>query len=494
MNTPVRNLPPQQPFPVYALPPSLRDATLAVHRHVQSPLSLVATLAISVASEAVQGLTGVQIPQGPYCTASNWVLILAKTGDGKSPSLHYLRRTIVEFEAEQEVRFQASLGRYCSDHEAWTLILAELKSSLRQEARAGEYLDVAKEALAEHMRDKPIRPRRIRLTYNDVTPPKFLCSLHENWPNACLISDEADEYFGGPMTRSFPMLNQRWDPHPLRVDRQSFKEPVYVREPRVTLNWSIQPDVFDRFMARRGDHMRTLGTTSRFLVCRPDSLQGERDTSPQSLDMSLMAPFYDKINSFLSASVGDDGQPLEAKQTVVFSPEAEQMFHNVRADIERVVGPGGLLSDVADFGAKATRHLAKLAATFELYESGLYVISLETLRRAYEVLTWYINEYLRLFAPAQEIPQAVQDVNTVHQTLQQLASVKQNRYVLKRELRKSVVGGLRNHLRLEQALSLLREGGQIGCWRKGSVEVIDVCPLLPLHQLAFDAATVGRTS
>lgn len=492
MNKQIRHLPLQQPFPVHALPPTLRDATLAVHRHVQSPLSMVATLAISVASEAIQGLVGVQIPQGPYCTASNWVLILAKTGDGKSPSLHLLRRAIVEFEAAQELIYKARMEKYRSDHEVWALILAELKASLRQEAHAGEDLSSAKKALAEHMRDKPIRPRRIQLTYNDVTPPKFLCGLYDNWPNACLESDEAAEHFDGPMARSFPMLNQRWDPHPLRMDRQSFKEPVYVREPRVTLNWSIQPDVFDRFMVRRGDHMRTLGTASRFLVCRPDSLQGTRDTRPQSLGMSLLAPFYDKINSFLSASVGDDGQPLASKQTVMFSPEAEQMFHNVRADIERALGPGGPLSGVADFGAKATRHLAKLAATFELFESGRFVISLDSLQRAYEVLCWFIDEYIRLFAPVQEAPQAVQDVNSLYQTLHQLASVNQNRYVLKSDVRKSLTGGLRNHLRLEQALVFLTRNCQIGRYIKGRLDVIDVCPSLPFHHQLFDWATVGR--
>lgn len=492
MSKSVRHLSPQQPFPVHALPPTLRDAVLAVHRHVQSPISMAATLAISVASEAIQGLVDVQIPHGPRCTSGNWVLILAKTGDGKSPSLKLLRHLIVEFEAEQKLKFDARMEKYRSDHEAWELILAELKASLRKEVRAGEYLDAAKEALAKHMRDEPIRPRQVRLTYDDVTPPKFLCSLYDYWSVACLVTDEGGQIIWGPMAQHFPMINQRWEIYPLIMDRQSLKERVYVPEPRVTMNWSIQPEEFDRYMARHGDRMRALGTASRFLVCRPDSLQGSRDTSPQSLDNSLMVPFYDQIRAFLSASIGDDGQPMTGKQTVTFSPEAEQMFHNVRADIERAMGPGGSLSGVADFGAKASRHLAKLAATFELYQSGCYVISLDSMQRAYEVLTWFINEYIRLFAPVQEVPQAVQDVNELYQTLHQLAAVNQNRYVRKSDARKCLTGGLRNHLRLEQALQSLMWNYQIGRYCNGSKEVIDVWPGLPFHQQAFDLATVGR--
>jgi len=481
-------LPPQRWFPVMDLPEKLQRAALATQQKIQSPLSMVITLAIGVMSEAVQGVAGVQIPHGPYCQLSNWVLVNAETGMGKTPSLEMLREPITAFERVQHSLYSVAMANYSAEHLGWDLEMVEYERAVRQDARKGVDTSASKKRLALHMALEPKLPRCCVLTYQDATPEAFCQGLCDNWPNAGLVSDEAASYLNGPMGRAMPMLNQRWESQPLSIERVSRDKPVFVQDPRVTLIWATQPGPFLRFMERRGQEARELGTLARFLPCQPDNNQGMRNVQPVETDQQAMAGFYDRVTTCLQASIDENGEPLSEKKVITFSPQAEARYHLFRSNIENALQPGGSLVNVKDFAAKAPRHLARLAGVFEFFETGNTVISLNMLERALVVMEWYIWEYVRIFTPPLAIPQEQLDADRLLPWLQQFTYKRHNRYLVLNDVRKHVLNELRDKERLERALSVLQQRGLIGRYIMGKIAYIDMAPLYMYDPAALSLA------
>lgn len=477
---------PQRPFPVDALPEKIRNAVIATQQFTQSAMAMVATQGIAVAGEAVQGSIVVMLPGDKPCLPTVNTLTLATTGDGKTPTGNMLRKGVTEFEADKRKEYKNAKQQYRIDHDAWHLEHSALRSAVRKAVKAQQGIEEAKEALAGHVAKEPQKPVEIRLTYNNVTVEALTAGLQKHWPNASLTSDEASHFLKGNVASNFAVLNQLWEPQPLSVDRRSDPEPIYVDDPRVSLNWSTQPHKFDDFMATRGEDARLLGTLARFLLCRVESPQGERDFENNCTDLSMMEPFYQRTKECLQASVGPDGRALSEKIVMTYSPEAAECHEQSRVNLEHGMKPGGWLVDVKDYAAKVPRHLARLASVFEKFETGRDVISLDMLRRAKEVMDWYIDEYIRLMVPLPEIPQLVRDVNVLDDTLYRLFQTTLSRYVLKKELFKCLPAGFRNHLRFEQALqALCRARGIVFSWY-GRHQIIDLFPSMPIDEQALD--------
>ncbi|MBA8733826.1 YfjI family protein [Chromobacterium violaceum] len=487
-------LPSQGWFPEHALPEMIRRAVRATCRKIQSPCQMVATLAIGVVSEAVQGLAGVQIPHGPYCPVSNWVMNIAETGMGKTPSLNMLRQPIVDFEMQKYAHYLVLMKQYLAEYRAWELELAECEQAVRKAVRKGGETHTSKQRLTEHMAHKPRPPREIRLTYLDATSAAFCQGLCDHWSNASLVNDEAASCLSGHMGQTMAMLNQRWECQPLSIDRVSRDKPLFVQDPRVTLNWAIQPGPFWRYMERRGQEARELGTHSRFLWCLPDNNQGSRDVRPVDIDPQELAGFHDRVMECLQASIGEDGEPLKEKLVMTFSEEATARYHQIRAGMEEALRPGGSLANVKDYGAKAPRHLARLAGMFEYFETGNTIISLDMLERAHTVLTWFINEYIRIFVPPPAIPQEQLDADRLYPWLQQFVQRRCNRYLIKNDIRKHVLSDLRDKERLERALEVLQLRGLLTRYLMGKVNYIDMYPCQAYDPAALSVAIHGYRS
>ena len=126
--------------------------------------------------------------------------------------------------------------------------------------------------------------RKVRLLYSDTTPYAYLLGLHDNCQSAGLCEDEAGRIFDSRLVDDLGLLNKLWNGSDITVDRKN--ESFRIRAPRCTVSWMVQPEVFARFMERRGDGVRGIGFLSRCLVSYPVSTQGTRflRKPPESLD------------------------------------------------------------------------------------------------------------------------------------------------------------------------------------------------------------------
>ncbi|MCL6264488.1 YfjI family protein [Craterilacuibacter sp. RT1T] len=476
-------------YPFDQFPPDIWQALNVVQCQVQSAPALVGTMAIGVMSEAVQGIADVQIPQGPRCPTSTWVLGVVDSGGGKTPTLNMLRHGSVQaWEARRYQEHAVLLEQYEIDHQAWKLELDELSSDLRKAVRKKQDTSDAKQYLAAHMLAKPEKPRRLKLSYSDATVEALLHGMGEFWPNVALPIDEASIFFNGHMANGLPLLNQSWDGHTISIDRRSQDEPILIDQPRATLILGIQTAQLQKYFKRRGSEGRDLGTMARMLVCCPPDNQGYRNVSPIELDQRPLDVFHQRVQALLTQSVGEDGEPIAQKRLVEFSPEAAERFHNLREQIEWNIRPFGCMADVRDYAAKATRHVAKLAAIFEIFENDSDVIGLEMLERAINLIDWHIKEYQRLFALPPEIPQCEQDADLLLPWLYQFANHRGNRYLMRNDIRKHAPNSIRSKDRLMAALQVLCQRGQVGLWQLERISYVDMQPTWGYDPAALSVA------
>jgi hypothetical protein len=474
-------------YPFDQFPPGIWQALGVVQCEVQSSHALVGTMAIGVMSEAVQGIADVQIPQGPLCPTSTWVLGVVDSGGGKTPTLNKLRKPSVQaWEALCGQEDTARLEQYEINHQAWKLEFDVLSDDLRKAARKKVDTSDPKQRLAEHMRAKPKKPRRTKVSYSNSTVEALLHGMAESWPNVALAIDEASMFFNGRMADGFPPLNQCWDGQSITIERRSQDEPVVVDQPRATLILGVQTALLDKYFKRRGSEGRDLGTMARMLICCPPDNQGYRNVAPIELDQRPLDAFHERVQALLMQSVGEDGEPIAQKRLVKFSPEAADRFHHLRSLIESQMRPGERLANVRDYAAKATRHIAKLAAIFEVFENDSNVIGLEMLERAINFIDWYVSEYQRLFALPPEIPQDEQDADTLYPWLCQFVNRRGNRYLVRNDIRKHAPNCVRSKDRLELALQALWRRGLVGLWQLGRISYVDMSP-----QWAYDPAALS---
>lgn len=438
---------------------------------------LATTLLIGVLAEVTQGLADVQIPNGPVNPLSLWIMLIAESGEGKTPVLNLLRKPVVDFENAQHERYQLQVTNYEIEHKLWRETDKQLSSQLRKAVRDGKNLDEARLALAENMKAKPQKPMRIQLTYSDTTIEALLKGLCENWPTAALVSDEASRYLKGSIANAFPLLNQRWETGPLHIERSSQDTPIHAEDPRVVLLWAMQPKPLKTFLEHKGKDARELGTLARFIISRPPSTQGYRDVMPRDDDPKHLLWFHSRCSSLLAQTIDRVGEPRKEKLRITFSHEATANFFKMRSKIEEQIRPGDWLAHAKDYAAKASRQVARIAAIFELFENDSMVIGTESLNAAIGLMEWYTAGYINTVCSDATAPQETQDADKLYSWLDHRTRSYNNRYIVRNDVQKGCPRPMRNDiLRLEAALTVLQQRRQIAILSYDNLLTIDMLP------------------
>ncbi|MGC3963631.1 MAG: DUF3987 domain-containing protein [Rhodocyclaceae bacterium] len=87
------------PFPLYALPPTMRAAVEEVVGLTQAPVEMVVSAALAAASLAVQAKFDVERMSGLISPCSLYLITLAESGERKTTVDNLLFSAFTEFEA-----------------------------------------------------------------------------------------------------------------------------------------------------------------------------------------------------------------------------------------------------------------------------------------------------------------------------------------------------------------------------------------------------------
>ncbi len=416
-------------FPVEYLPPLVKKAVLDMQKNTQFPLPLIVSSALSAVSLACQNSIDVQQPIGSVSPCSLFMLLVADSGEGKTPTDNYFTKPIRDFEENQEKKLADELVQQKTLRSAWDIERQAIENAMKKNRKKSLSTDQADDSEAlnlelenlqkkfkDHLLKEPKQQRQYRLMVSNITPEKLLSDLNENWPSVGLFSNEAGSLFRSGAMRNLGMLNQLWDGAPLSVDRvssPSFK----VNNARLSVSLMVQGQVMENFLAGRGKEARDIGFLARYLVACPLTTKGSRFVDDRTQSWHHLTAFQQRITEILTQDKLEVDQGRQARRVLVLSPEAKCESIKFRNEIESHLTPGGYYSDVDDFASKIANNLARMAALFHFFEGHQADISAESHRFAEGVCVWYLNEYKRLFTKQPDIPSVYADAYDLEQSL-----------------------------------------------------------------------------
>lgn len=486
-----------EPYPLVALPETIRAAVEEVQNFVKAPVPLVASAALAAMSVVCQAHIDVERTtklQGP---TSLFLLTIADSGERKTTCDGFFTSALRDYEKEQAEIAKPLLSQYQSDMTKWEAKKAGLKEAIKQGAKTGKPNTEREKELEELDLSKPEPPRVPRLIRGDDTPENLAWALAKEWPSAGTISSEAGLVLGShgmgkdSLMRNLGLLNILWDGKSHYIGRRT-SESFEVDGVRLTVSLQIQETPIRDFANNSGGLARGTGFFSRFLIAWPESTQGTRSFKEAPDSWPALAEFNRKLRAVLE-------RPADMTQEGMLTPTASRLsveakgfwvdFHDV---IESELGTGGELCDVRDVASKAADNVARMAALFQLFEYDGGAVCLEAIEGASRIVAWHLNEARRFFGEL-ALPAELAEAGRLDAWLLAYCKSKREDQISVADIQKSGPSGLRTKAKIEAAMNTLEDSNRAWLVKDGKKRTVFVNPrLLAAAVLAVPAVLIGK--
>ncbi|MCP5137865.1 MAG: DUF3987 domain-containing protein [Gammaproteobacteria bacterium] len=473
-----------EPYPLDALPETLRAAVEEVRAFTKAPIPMVASSALAALSLALQAHADVKRAEKLQGSTGLFLLTVADSGERKSTCDGFFMQAIRDYEAEQAEAAKPLIKDHKAAVDAWEAKRGGIKEKIRQLSKTGKPAREQEEALRDLEHDKPEPPRVPRLIYGDATPEALKWNLAKGWPSGGVVSSEAGLVFGAhgmskdSVMRNLATLNQLWDGVDIATERRT-TESFTVRGARLTIALQVQEATLRSFFDRSGGLARGTGFLARFLLAWPESTQGHRPFSDPPESWPALARFNERIAGILQQEVpiDEDGAlsppvlPLAAN-----TKDAWVMFHDA---IESELRSGGELYDVRDVASKTADNAARIATLYQIFEHGSGgAVGLTAFEGASRIAAWHLHEARRFYGEL-ALPEEQADAARLDSWLLDYCQREKTNIVPRREVQRNVTPGhLRRKTALDFALAELEEAGRVQLIQNGRRKELHINPAL----------------
>lgn len=392
-----------QPYPIDALPPTIRAAVNEVFAFVKAPVPLVASSALGALSVAAQAHFDVRRAERLEGPVGLFLLTIADSGERKSTCDAFFTEAVRTYQRRIEEEFRPELKRHAAALAAWSAKRDGILAAIKEAGRKRKDSSSLEAELVDLEAQKPSPPRVPRLLVGDETPENLAWRLAKEWPSAGVVSSEAGVIFGShgmgvdSVMRNLALLNVLWDGGEHSVGRRT-SESFTVRGARLTAALQVQETMLRSFLDRTGGLARGSGFLARFLIAWPVSTQGTRMFSEAPAAWPALSRFNEGIERILNNAVPMDDKGSLTPPVLMLSREAKLDWVRFHDAIESLLASGCELYDVRDVASKTADNAARLAALFHVFENGMGgAIGPDAFRNASQVVAWHLNESRRFF-------------------------------------------------------------------------------------------------
>ena len=470
-----------EPYPLDALPATIRAAVEEVQAFTKAPIAMVASSALGALSLTIQSHADIKRADRLTGPIGLFVLIFGDSGERKSTCDGFFTSAIRDYQAEQAELAKPELEKHRAKLAAWEAKRAGMLDAIKAATKGSKPTANIERDLHRHEQDRPIPPRVPFLLRGDDTPENLAFVLANDWPSAGAISAEAGAILGAhgmgkdSIMRNLALLNILWDGGTLSIGRRK-SESFTVRGARLTVALQIQEATLREFFTRSGALARGTGFLARFLFAWPSSTQGTRYFSEAPTNWPHLAAFNRRIAALLNqpAPLGDDGALNPPMMTL--TPEAKAAWVEYHDAIESELASGGELYDVRDVASKSADNAARIAALFHVFEHGTDgAIGLEVFEGASRIAAWHLNESRRFFGEL-ALPVELADAARLDSFLVEHCGRKRTHIVGKNHVRQH--GPLRDGGRLDAAIRELAALDRLQLVKDGKRLDIHLNPVL----------------
>ena len=470
-----------EPYPVDALPGTIRAAVEEVASFVKAPTAMVASSALAALSLAAQAHIDAKRAERLHGPVGLFLLTIADSGERKSTCDGFFVSAIRQYQDEQAEAMKPALKEYQAAIAAWEAERDGILSAIKVAARERKSAESLKRDLAELQNEKPLPPRVPRLLLGDETPENLAWGLANHWPSAGVVSAEAGVVFGAhgmgkdSVMRNLGLLNVLWDGGSHSVGRRT-SESFTVKGARLTVALQIQEATLRSFFERSGGLARGTGFLARFLIAWPESTQGYRPFTEAPPNWPHLAAFHNRIAAILANPVPMDDEGALSPALMMLSTEAKAAWIVYHDAIESELVSGGELYDVRDVASKSADNAARLGALFQLFEHGMGgAVGLDCFESASRIAAWHLNESRRFFGEL-ALPLELADAGRLDNWLIEHCRRGQTSQLTTRDAQR--IGPVRDRIKLDAALRELEELDRVRVVREGRRKCIAINPAL----------------
>ncbi|EPD4819148.1 YfjI family protein [Salmonella enterica subsp. enterica] len=456
-------------YPIDAYPEIIRNTIYEVSNITKAPLPLIGASILGGISLASQNLIDVLRPGGLRGPASIFLLTIAESGERKSTIDSLLLSPVRQFESQLFESYTQDLVHYRSNLEIINIEKKALLEKIRSGIRNNQDTSEAKEQLNKILLSIPKAPTRYRLIFNDATSAAIKDYLSGEWNSIGIMSDEAGTIFDGYTLNELPFINKMWDGATFSVDRKNMPDTI-IKDARLTLSLMIQPDVFKKYLERKGNMAKGVGFFARCLICKPYSTQGSRHITNPVISTEHLPIFQNRLMEIVHESINKYSSC--ARICLKFSHSAELLWLEFYNQIETAMGLAGSLSNFKDYASKIAENTARIAALLHYFNGNDGDISPSSLESASRIIIWYADEYVRLFSKPQEIILANSDADELYYWIRSLCQKNNYPIIRKNTILQYGPNRFRNRSKLDELLFILQSKNRIIMERRGKVTLI----------------------
>ena len=474
-----------EPYPLDALPDTIRAAVEEVAGFVKAPIPLVAASALAALSLAIQAHADVRRDEILFGPISLFMLTLADSGERKTQADKMFVKPIQDYQDAQAEAAKPKLKDYKAALDAWEAKRGGIKDQIRQLAKNNKTTASMELALRELEHDKPEAPRVPKLIREDATPEGLAKKLQKEWPSAGVVSNEAGIVFGAhgmgkeSVMRNLALLNKLWDGGRYQSDRSDEERSRDVRGTRLTMGLMIQESTLRAFFEQSKGLARGTGFLARFLVALPESTMGTRFYTPPVSGSPATAAFNRRITEILNQPVPIDDNGVLTPPVLPLTVDAKAAWTTFHDAIEGMLGAGGELHEVKDVASKTADNAVRLAALFQVFEHRMGgAIGVDAFNDAGDIAAWHLSESRRFFGEL-ALPAELADAARLDSWLIEHCRQEQTHFVKKNHVRQH--GPLRDGGRLDAAIRELAELDRLRLVKDGKRLTIQVNPALVIE-------------
>jgi hypothetical protein len=355
----VLNLP---AFPTHVLPGVLRQWVEAESHATQTPADLAGMLALAVCSACIARRVIVRARDSwPYEPVNLFVAVLLEPGNRKSAVFNDAKRPLDEREAELIEAARPEVARAQSDRRQDEARLRKLEklAAEKGDAEARHEAGNLSADLAEQ-----VEPALPRLLVDDVTAEKLGMMLAEQGGRIASMSPEGNVFdlMAGQYSKSgspqFDVYLKGHSGDDLVTDRVSRKS-VRVERPALTCAYAMQPAVIKGLAENVA--FRGRGLLARFLYAAPRSWIGRREIAPAPVSDATRQAYRQTVRALAE---------VEGETALQLTTDADVLLRDWETNIEAMLGDGGPMEIMRDWGAKLAGATLRLAAVLHCVEHG----------------------------------------------------------------------------------------------------------------------------
>jgi hypothetical protein len=372
------------PFPLHALPPSLRRYLREAAHAKEAPVEFVALPMLAALGVAIGASRRFRIERTWLELPTLYAGVVAPPASGKSPAEDAAMLPVYRQSKVLNQEYRQELQRYKDEHQAWEREAAEARKKKRPVPPEPE---------------KPVK-RRIRL--GDATVEALQVRMAENPRGLVLARDELAGFFtslnqykgGRGADRQFWLSQHSGRVAP--VDRKTDEETYDVEYPCVSVVGSIQPEKLHVLDIEAGD-----GMVERFLFAWPDARtqpDSERDITLEAED--AYREVWDRLHAL---KMGEDEFGNPAPEDVPLATESVPAWKAYRRALKRSADEPGVSSFMRGVIGKTKAHFPRFALILALVrtvEDGEAVeeVREEDLANAWELAGYFVAQSYRVYA------------------------------------------------------------------------------------------------